>query len=148
MALDIDGFTIFRSIAAHPSAFPDVAAAAAKAARTLVVAQIKCKTTGLSELRDIRKALGEGAFSLILDGIPDPQIKSLVNKLDKHHPELKASNAQWRRRQISALADGSVEPAAKPATPPKREAGKKKKSKQAAVLELLDFTSAGATRKR
>jgi hypothetical protein len=62
-----------------------------------------------------------------------------VSKLDKHHPELKASNAQWRRRQISALVDGSVEPVAKP---------DKKASKQPAAPKLIDFSSAGATRKR
>src|SRR5262245_28311587 len=140
MALDIDGFAIFRSIAANPSTFPDVAAAAAKAARALVVTQIKSKTTSLGSLRDMRKALGGEAFNLIMDGIPDPQIKTLVTKLDKHHPELKTSNAQWRRRHITALVDGSVEPAAKPDS--------KKPSKQQAAPKLLNFSSAGATRKR
>ena len=148
MPLDIDGFAVLRSIAAHPSAFSDVAVEAAKAARALVTKQIKGKGSTLKSLRDVRKALGGDAFNLILDGVPDPQVKTLVTRFDKHHSDLKASNPQWRRRQLSALVDGSVEPAAKPKVVPKGKAGKKAASKQPDVPELLEYSSAGATRKR
>jgi hypothetical protein len=147
-ALDIDGFAILRSIADHSAIFPSVAADAAKAARTLVVKQIKSKTSDLKRVRDIRNALGVEAFSLILDGIPDAQIKTLLSKLDKHHPELKTSNAQWRRQQLGALLEGSVEPSAKPPAPAKRQTRTKKTSEPSEALERLDFKSAGAIRKR
>jgi hypothetical protein len=149
MALDIDGFAVMRSIAAHPSTFPDVAADAAKAARAMVTKQIKVKASTLTSLRAIRKALSADTFNLILDGLPDPQIKTLVTKFDKHHPDLKTSNPQWRRRQLSALAEGSAEPAEKPQKTPKARAAKNAAPKKPkAPPERLDYSSAGATRKR
>jgi len=148
MALDIDGFAVLRSIATHPSIFSDVAAEVSKTARTLVTKQIASKGSTLKSLRDVRKALGGDAFNLMLDGVPDPKIKSVVTKLDKHQPELKTSNPQWRRRHLSALMDGSVEPTAKPKAAPKAKAAKKAASKQPDVPEFLDYSSAGATRKR
>src|SRR5215475_8267923 len=114
MALDIDGFAVLRSIAAHPSEFPEVAAEAAKVARALAIKQIKSKGSSLERLRGVRKALGGAAFSLILDGVPDSQVKTLVTRFDKHHPDLKSSKPEWRRRQLIALAEGAAEPAAKP----------------------------------
>jgi hypothetical protein len=149
MALDIDGFAVMRSIAAHPSTFPDVAADAAKAARGMVTKQFKAKAFTLASLRNIRKALGAETFNLIMDGLPDAQIKTLVTKFDKHHLDLKTSNPQWRRRQLSALAEGSAEPAEKPKKEPKAKAAKKASAKQPkAQPERLDYSSAGATRKR
>ena len=149
MALDIDGFAVMRSIAAHPSTFPDVAADAGKAVRALVTKQIKTKASTLTSLRNVRKALGADTFNLILDGLPDSQVKTLMTKFDKYHPDLKTSNPQWRRRQLSALAEGSAEPAEKPKKAPKAGAAKKAAPKQPkAPPERLDYSSAGATRKR
>src|SRR5262245_50135591 len=138
MPLDIDGFAVLRSIAAHPSSFSDVAADAAKAARALVTKQIKTKGSTLRSLRDVRRALGAEAFTLIVDGVPDPQVKTLVTRFDKHHPDLKTSNPQWRRRLLSALAEGSIEPTAKPKAAPKEPKGRasKKTAKQPDVPEL------------
>jgi hypothetical protein len=146
MALDLDGFAVLRSIAAHPGAFPDIAAATAHAARSLVTKQLNSKSTGLRSLRDIREALGVEAFNLVMDGIPDTQIKSIVARLDKHHPELKAADARWRRLHVTALVDGSCEPATKPIA--KRRPGNKVAAKPPAAREFLDFKSAGATRRK
>src|SRR5437868_802896 len=107
MALDIDGFTVLARIAAHPAAFQDIAKEATAAARALAVKQIKSKATSLQRLRDIRAALQPEAFGLVLDGLPDAQIKSLLGKLDKHNPELTSSTPEWRRRQALSLASGS-----------------------------------------
>jgi hypothetical protein len=148
MAIDIDGFGVMRSIASHPSAFPDVAADVAKAARTLVIKQIKSKSSSPKSLRDMRKALGAEPFKLILDGMPDPQIKTMVSRFDKHHPDLKASNPQWRRAHLSALVEGSIEPTAKAKAASKKQTGKKAASKQTDKPQFLDYSSAGATRKR
>src|SRR5262249_38751921 len=132
MPLDIDGFAVLARIAAHSETFQDIAKDVTAAARTLVVKQIKSKTTSLQRLRDIRAALQPEAFGLVMDGLPDAQIKSLLGKLDKHNPELGASTAEWRRQQVLALASGSAEPAAKVKAPPKPKPGKKAKAEKPA----------------
>jgi hypothetical protein len=147
MALDIDGFAVMRGIGTHSEAFAAIAADLAKAARTLVVKQIRHKNTGLNALRDLRAALGLEAFSLITDGMPDAQIDSLAAKLDKNHPELKTSDSAWRRRHVMALADGSIEPTEKAKARPKQERVKKTRAAPSAA-ERISFASAGATRKR
>jgi hypothetical protein len=145
MALEIDGFAVFHSIGSHRATFARITVDIVKAGRTLVVKLIKDKKTGLPALRDIRSALGAETFNLIADGMADPQIKSMAANLDKHHPELKTSNAAWQRRHVLALADGSVEPIDKPKSPPKKE---KKPAAAPKVPERISFVSAGATRKR
>jgi hypothetical protein len=89
MVLDIDGFAVFRSIGAHPRAFASIATEVAKVARGLVVKQINAKTSDLKSVRNICAAIGRDSFDLILDGLTDGQVKSLVAKVDKHHPETK-----------------------------------------------------------
>lgn len=163
MAIDIDGFAVLRSIAAEPNAFIGVAAEAAKAARELIVKQITAKTAGLESLREVGKAIGAETLTLILDGMKDAQIRSLVSKLDKHHPNLKGSNAEWQLNQLRELAKGSIEPTPKPVPvkakkdkkensgSPQSSAKKKAKEESASqeeAFELISFSSAGATRKR
>jgi hypothetical protein len=148
MALEVDGFEVLRSIGDHPSAFSAIPAEAAKAARDLVLKQIKSKASDLTNLRAVQRALGRETVCLILDGVPDSQIKTLLTRLDKNHPELKESDSQWRRRQLIALLDGSAEPTLKQAGSGKPRKAKKKPAEQQRPPELLDFKSAGATRKR
>jgi hypothetical protein len=144
MALDVDGFAIFRSIGSHPDVFATMAAELSKTARTLVVKFIRRKDTGLKAVRAVRAAVGAEAFGLIADGMADAQIKSLSVRLDKHNSELKTSNAAWQRRHLLALANGSAEPLEKqkavPAKPKKREAP--------SPANRIQFSSAGAIRKR
>jgi hypothetical protein len=146
MAIDIDGFAVLRSIAAHPSAFREVASEVAKAARKLVIAQIKNKSTDLKMLRQISRALGADTFNLVAEGMSDAQIKTLITRIDKNHPQLKTSNPRWRRQHLSALVDGSIEPAAKTKAP--QRSAKKSRVKEAGVSEILNFRSAGLTWKR
>src|SRR5271170_6930010 len=75
MTLEIDGFAVFHCIGSNRSAFAGITADIVKAAKTLVVKQIKDKKTGLTALRDIRTALGAETFNLIADGMAAPQIK-------------------------------------------------------------------------
>src|SRR5271156_2732106 len=147
MTLEIDGFAVFHCIGSNRSAFAGITADIVKAAKTLVVKQIKDKKTGLTALRDIRTALGAETFNLIADGMADTQIKSVAANLDKHHPELKTSNAAWQRRHVLALAGGSVEPMEKPKSAPKKEKTKKPPAEPNSP-ERISFVSAGATRKR
>jgi hypothetical protein len=148
MRIDIDGFAVLRGIGAHRAAFPDLGAEAAKTARALVTRQIAAKATGLKSLRDIRSAIGDDAFALILDGLTDAQIASLVTKLDKNHPERASAKPDWRRRHVAALVNGSVEPAAKAAGKMTKEPKPPKPKKEAPRAERIEYASAGATRKR
>jgi len=145
MPLDMDGFRVLGSIAAHPTAFRDIAKDINAAARTLVVKQIRSKGTSLGRLQEIHAALGSDVFNLAVDGLTDAQIKSLVGKLDKHHPELASFMAEWGRRHLLALANGSASATPKPKLPPKERPAKKK---PATAPEVLNYASAGATRKR
>ena len=147
MAFEIDGFTVFQSIGSHRATFARITADVVKAGRTLVVKLIKDKKTGLVALRDIRAALGAETFNFIADGMADAQIKSVAANLDKHHPELKTSNAAWQRRHVLALADGTVEPIDKPKSVPKKEMAKKPPATPK-TPDRISFVSAGATRKR
>ena len=142
MAVDLDGFSLLYSIGAHAHVFSEIKIDVLKAARTLVVKQLKTKSAGMKSLRDVRETLGHDSFALIVDGMKDAEVKSLLGKLDKHQPELKGSNPQWRVAQLRALADGSIEPAAEDAA--KTKNGKKSK---ATVPERLTSRAMAAVRK-
>jgi hypothetical protein len=147
MALDVDGFAVFRSIGSHAEAFAAIAADVAKSARTLVVKQIAHKDTGLKAVRAIRAAVGPEAFGLIADGMSDVQIKSLVLRLDKHNPELKTANGAAWRVHVRALADGSAQPSEK-----QKGASRPIKAQKSPAMpgppDRIHFSSAGAIRKR
>ncbi|HLQ91077.1 MAG TPA: hypothetical protein VK148_13675 [Xanthobacteraceae bacterium] len=142
MAVELDGFSLLNSIGAHAHVFSEIKNDVLKAARTLVVKQLKTKSAGMKSLRDVRESLGHDSFALIVDGMKDAEVKSLLGKLDKHQPELKGSNPQWRVAQLRALADGSIEPAAEDAA--KTKSGKKSK---ATVPERLTSRAMAAVRK-
>ncbi|GJD96676.1 hypothetical protein [Methylobacterium iners] len=112
MALDVDGYAVFQAITARPDVFPDIRAEVARTGRALVVKQLKAKSLGLPGLRRIRDTLGAERFALILDGLTEAEARSLVTRLDKHHPDLKTAPADWPRRHLAALAT-DAEPAAK-----------------------------------
>src|SRR3977135_3262795 len=142
MAVDLDGFSLLYSIGSHAHVFSEIKTDALKAARTLVFKQLKTKSAGMKSLRDVRESLGHDSFALLVDGMKDDEVKSLLGKLDKHQPELKGSSPQWRGAQLCALAGGSIEPAAKVAA--KTKSGKKTK---ATVPERLSSRAMAAVRK-
>jgi hypothetical protein len=147
MGLDINGFAVLRSIGSHPDAFAAIGAEVAKQARILLVKQIAHKDAGLKAVRDIRAAVGAEAFNLITDGMSDAQIKSLAVKLDRHNPELKATNGAARRRHVLALAEGAAEPLEK-AKSARKPAPSKKTEAPLSPANRIQFASAGATRRR
>jgi hypothetical protein len=147
MALDVDGFAVFRSIGSNTEAFAAIAAEVAKSARTLVVKQIAHKDTGLKTVRAIRAAVGPEAFGLITDGMSDAQIKALAVKLDKHNAELKIANGAARRLHVRALADGSAQPWEKQKGTSKPVTAKKAPATPSPA-DRIHFSSAGAIRKR
>jgi hypothetical protein len=143
MPLEVDGFSILRTIGVHPHIFKAIAADAAKAARTLVTRQIAHKNTGLKTVRDIRAAVGPETFGLIMDGMTPAQIKSLVTKLDKHGAPDKLAD-RGGRPHVMALADGTAQPAEPPEVVVKTPQPKKAPKAPA----RLHYESAGAMRKR
>jgi len=157
MALDIDGFAVLRAIATHESTFAEIAAEAKEIARKLVVTQVKHKSTDLARMREIHLALGNENFALILDGLPDAQIATLLTKVDKHRSEIKTESAQWLRQHLNGLLDGSANPVDK-ASATKKQVGKppasdKKPTKKAVsapdpTTERLSYRSAGLQRQR
>ena len=147
MALEFDGFDAWRAIADSPGIFAPLRADAAKSARAALVKYLKTKTLGIPELRAARKALGKDLLRLLIDGMKDTEVKALVTRLDKHHPEVKTGDAAWRRQHVLALAKGDVEPSEKPAKPVKKQSKASRKRKDEPQNGEW-FASAGAVRKR
>jgi hypothetical protein len=145
MALSLDGMAVLRAIAENRGVFSGVTSEAAKYGRTLVVKQLKAKGGGLETLQAVRTALGREPFSQIVDAMTDAEVKSFVGRVDRYHPELKTSNAAWRRMHLRALADGKAEPTDKPARVTK---AKTRPRKSLAKREFLDLQSMKATRQR
>jgi hypothetical protein len=148
MALDIDGFAVLGAIAANRASFPSIASEASKIARSLVVKQLRSKDTSLNLIRNMHGVLGAKAFNLILEGVTDDQIKSLVVKVDKYNPDLKTATAQWRLQRMQALADSSADPTERAKTASKMRPDEKPKVEAAVAPERLAFRSAGAKRRR
>ena len=146
MALEFDGFEAWRSIAHNPETFASMRAEAAKTARAALIRCVKAKANGIPELRSVRRALGKKLFALLIDGMKDAELKALVTRHDRHHPELKGSDPQWRRQHFLQLVRGEVEPSAKPAKPAKK--AKAARKPKAEMGEGDWFGSAGAVRKR
>jgi 16S rRNA G1207 methylase RsmC len=146
MALEFDGFEAWRAIADSPDTFSSLRADAAKSARAALVKYLKTRTLGIPQLRAARKALGKDLFRLLVDGMKDAEVKALVTRLDKHHPELKTGDAAWRRQHFLSLVKGDVEPAPKPEKPAKK--AKAPRKPKAEVQSGEWFASAGAVRKR
>jgi hypothetical protein len=144
MALDVDGFAVLRTIGVHPHIFKAIVADTAKAACTLVAKQIAHKNTGLKAVRDIRAAIGREAFSLIMDGMSDAQIKSIAARLDKHAVQEKVA-AGTTRLHVLALADGSTQPAEQPQGPA-RTARSKRPAAPPSPPGRINYVSAGASR--
>ncbi|CAO4178079.1 hypothetical protein [Methylorubrum populi] len=137
MALDVDGYAVMQAIASAPEAFPDLRAEVPRAARALVVKQLKARSLRVASLRLIREVLGTESFALIADGMSEAEVKSLVTRLDPHHPSLKTATPGWHRHRLAALAageapfrkgeeraEGAPKPAPSPAeAPPERALG-------------------------
>ena len=120
MALTLDGLKLLQTIAANPAAFPAVTADAVKAARSLVIGQLKAKTSGLDSLRNVRRVLGD-EFVLVVEGMNEKEVRFLLSKLDKYNPDLQTAAADQLRNHLNALAKGLVEPVVKPGKSPKTE---------------------------
>jgi hypothetical protein len=147
MAVEIDGFAVLGGIAAHQALFADITADVNKAARALLLKKLKSAKEGVKTLRDVRSALSDETFSLVVDGMSASEVKTIIGKLDKNHPEFKGSSPQWQRQQLCALADGSAEPVVKVKAPSTPRADKKTKSPTQGP-ERISSGAMAAVRKR
>jgi hypothetical protein len=120
MALDVDGYAVLQAMASAPEAFPDIRAEIPKAARALVVRQLKARGLKAPALRMIRDVIGTEAFALIADGMTDAEVKAVVARLDPHHPTLKQATPGWCRRRLAALAAGEAPVRRGDPAPPER----------------------------
>jgi hypothetical protein len=141
MSIALDGFEVLQRIGKHAEVFAAARVDVDKAARALVVKCLKAKSTGYDALRLIYAALGRDPFELVLEGLKDAEVKTVLTRVDKHHPDLKAAEAGWRRRHLKALAEGTSDPSPPPAKPAKKAAAKKAQSEparlQSDVADLL-----------
>jgi len=144
MRLDVDGFAILRIIGGHRDSFTAITADVGKAARALLVKQMAHKGTGLKTVRDIRAAVGAEAFSLIIDGMTEAQIKSLASRLDRHAAAAKAADGTTRLH-VLALAEGAAQPAPQPDVAAKTPRTKRTPAPPK-LPGRIHYASAGATR--
>ncbi len=131
MALEIDGLAVLCAIAEAPEAFPAIRSDVTKAAHALVTKQLKAKTLDLAGLRAVREALGPQPLALIVDGLKDAEVKALVTRLDKHHPDLKDGPAVLHRRHLMAIA-ADLDPVGAPARNRRRGPGGRPRACQGA----------------
>ncbi|MET0970685.1 MAG: hypothetical protein ABWY18_15920 [Tardiphaga sp.] len=151
MSVALDGFAVLRRVGMHADAFAPVRADADKAVRALVVKCLRAKSVGIEALRDIRRALGDDAFDLLLDGMKDAEITPVLTRLDKHFAALKSGSVDDRSRHLKALAHGSIDPVAAPAKPVKKTAVKKAKTATAPARlrsEVMDLFREGGNKRR
>ncbi|ABD06529.1 hypothetical protein RPB_1821 [Rhodopseudomonas palustris HaA2] len=152
MAIAADGFQVLKRIGKNAEIFRPIRAEVDKVALSLVIKALKTKSLDVTALRDISGSLGED-FSLIVEGLKDADVKSIVTKLDKHHPDAKSGTAAWRRQHLAALADGSAEPSSPPAKPAKKAKAAKASSKtkkaepERLSSEVMDLFRAGGKSK-
>lgn len=146
MSIALDSFDVLRAIGQHADLFKPVRAEVDKAARALVVKCLKAKTVGIDALRDIYGALSTEPFELLVEGLKDAELKSILTRLDKHHPELKTASASWHRQHLLALATGEA-PAPPPAKAAKKKAAKKAEP-QRLHSETMDVFKQGDKRKK
>jgi hypothetical protein len=116
---ELDGFAVLRAIGENPEAFSGIDSAVAKAARDLVIKRLKSKALAMDDARAVREAVGHDMFDRIVEDMSAAHLKSIVTKLDKHHPEMKGSSAQWQRQHLQTLLEGTAEPSQKPEKPNK-----------------------------
>lgn len=148
MSIALDGFEVLRQVGKNAEVFAPIRADVDKQARALVVKCLKTKSVGLDAIRDIRKALGKEQFGLLLEGLKDAEVKSVLTRVDKYHPDMKAGTMGWRRQHLNALSDGSSTPHPMPEKT-KKAAGKKAKAEPPRLhSEVIDLYREGGKKKR
>jgi hypothetical protein len=147
MALDLNGFAVFRAIASAPKVFKAITIDVNKTARALATKQLKAKGADIQNLRDVRRTLGT-EFDLVLEGMKPSELRTLARKFDKYHPELAAADERWCLRHLNALASGFYNPVEKTKAFAKEKGGPKSRRRKKPEPERLSSRAMGAVRKR
>jgi len=148
MSIALDGFEVLRQLGKHADVFAPIRADVDKQARALVVKCMKDKSVSLDDLRDMCNALGKDQFGLVLEGLKDTEVKSVVTRLDKHHPDVKAGTTAWRRDHLNSLANGSSAPHSPPVKARKATAKKAKAEPARLSSEVVDVYREGGKKNR
>lgn len=127
MSIALDGFKVLRRLGENAEAFMTIRADVDKAARALIVKSMKAKSAGIDAMRAVHKALGDKQFELIVEGLKDAEVKSILTRIDKHHPDLKTQSVHERRRHLFGLSSGTDDPSAPVAKAAKARAAPKSK---------------------
>lgn len=136
MALSLDGFAVFASMARHARTFADIRSEADKQARALIKKQIgKIKRGDITRLREVASALGSECFELFVDGMTEAELKSATTKYDPHNADLKAADARSRRVRLRDLSSGEAEPMVKAKPTPKVKGPPKPRAPRAKKAE-------------
>ena len=144
MSIALDGFEVFRQVGKYAEIFAPIRAEVDKQARALVGKCLKAKSVGLDAIRDIRRALGKEQFGLVVEGLKDTEVKSLLIRLDKYNPDTKTGTTAWRRQYLNALADGSTTPHP---LPEKAKKTSKKKDTPRLHSEVIDLYRGGGKKR-
>lgn len=120
MSIALESFAVLHAVGKNADLFMPVRSDVDKAARSLFAKCIKTKEVDLVGVRAIRDVFGGEAFDLLVDGLKDAEVKSVLTRLDKHHPDLKTSTGAWRRERLRSLGSGAT-----PTLPPSKGARKK-----------------------
>ena len=134
MKTDNQVSVIFHAIATRPEVFSAKPELKQKAARDIVVAQLKEKAFNLSRMREIALALGRECTLAVLEELPHATLSSLLGKLDKVNKD-RAEEGRFAVSHLLALAFGEVEPQPGKSRTPKSDQKKQKPEKE--VVRLL-----------
>jgi hypothetical protein len=143
MSIMLNGYEVLRRIGSYPDTFAKVRVDVDKQARALVVKCLKHKSSDLAAQREIFRALGQEHFGLVVEGLKDSEVKTILTRLDKHHPDVKGGTSAWRNQHFKALAEGTAHPSDPPAKPAKKSKVTKKEPKperprlQSEVMEVF-----------
>lgn len=77
-----------------------------KAARKKLTA----KGSSLSTLKEVAAAFSSENIRVILDGLTDAQVKSILKKIDKQNPRLNTAADTWRRGHLLDITLGTTQP--------------------------------------
>jgi hypothetical protein len=114
MNVVIDSYGLLGAIGRHREAFSAIDDLVKKQAAALLTAQLKHKTLDLAHYRAIVAAIQAEPFELFLDAADDKLLKSMAKKLDPHAGVTKMGDGDALRPHLVALANKTIEPAAKP----------------------------------
>jgi hypothetical protein len=141
MLTDSQAHALFAAFASRPALFAASRETLRQAAIDILAGQIKHKDCGLSMLREIRDAVGQGPLLAVLDELKTPAVVAIVKKLDKGNATKAAAETGWARQHLAELIEGKAEPLAAPAK--KAPAPKKKSSPKPIVRTLHQAKSMG-----